>query len=578
MKRTLSLILALLLCLSLLPAAALADEAEAFDAPAYEEEVPAEAEEIFAEAEETSAEAEEVPAEAEEVPAEAEEVPAEAEEVPAEAEEDFTEETWENDEFVDDRDTEVHWTDDEATLALWTDGASLTVSEVRSRLAAVLDKYPSGSSWNTSFNGGIQCYGFGRLVVHEVFGYTSGGYYRSWTYTSAGSGMYTVGRIETCTEENVRELLSRARPGDVLQFAAGPNGHQHTQIIYDVTSTGVVIYENNWSGYNIVSLKSMTFREFAQRQYEGGTIGGAKRRGTLSLFRSDNYDVSDATLGEAELTIYDARYPAGELPEGRPYTLRGLIASGTTISNVSAYIYDANGMAVFSYSRNPASTSYDIETGGIDESFTFGKLPVGTYRYVVKATDGKETKTLIDSSFVIGNPTTYQITYDANGGTYAPEAQTKNHGKNLTLSTDEPIRTGYLFMGWAETSTAEKAMYQPGSVYSRDAGLQLYAVWELDAVVVPSAPIIVIADDNSIATVIGHYDDLYARVALLMDFGGLTGLYVTQVPIAANGLVEIPTVVLPGIEVLAVSIVLVSRLEDISTPTPEAITSIFKYL
>ena len=73
---------------------------------------------------------------------------------------------------------------------------------------------------------------------------------------------------------------------------------------------------------------------------------------------------------------------------------------------------------------------------------------------------------------------TYTITYNANGGTNAPAAQTKTKDVALTLSSTEPTRTGYNFLGWATTSTASSAQYSAGSSYTANANVTLYAVWE----------------------------------------------------------------------------------------------------
>ena len=72
---------------------------------------------------------------------------------------------------------------------------------------------------------------------------------------------------------------------------------------------------------------------------------------------------------------------------------------------------------------------------------------------------------------------TYTVQYDANGGNGAPATQTKTHGVALTLSSTVPTRTGFTFLGWAESSTATSAQYQPGGSFSKDADTTLYAVW-----------------------------------------------------------------------------------------------------
>lgn len=74
---------------------------------------------------------------------------------------------------------------------------------------------------------------------------------------------------------------------------------------------------------------------------------------------------------------------------------------------------------------------------------------------------------------------TYAVTYNANGGSGAPSSQTKTYGTSLTLSSTRPTRTGYEFLGWATSSSATTATYQPGATYSTNAALSLYAVWRL---------------------------------------------------------------------------------------------------
>lgn len=74
---------------------------------------------------------------------------------------------------------------------------------------------------------------------------------------------------------------------------------------------------------------------------------------------------------------------------------------------------------------------------------------------------------------------TYAVTYNANGGSGAPASQTKTYGTNLALSSTRPTRTGYDFLGWATSSSATTATYQPGATYSTNAALSLYAVWRL---------------------------------------------------------------------------------------------------
>ncbi len=93
-------------------------------------------------------------------------------------------------------------------------------------------------------------------------------------------------------------------------------------------------------------------------------------------------------------------------------------------------------------------------------------------------------------------PVTYTVSYNANGGSGAPAAQTKTHDVALTLSTQKPTRSGYTFLGWATSSSATSAQYQPGGSYTNNAGVTLYAVWQKQNT---NAPTITVATVNGSA-------------------------------------------------------------------------------
>ena len=74
-------------------------------------------------------------------------------------------------------------------------------------------------------------------------------------------------------------------------------------------------------------------------------------------------------------------------------------------------------------------------------------------------------------------PSTYIISYDANGGAGAPSAQTKTHGVNLTLSSTKPSRTGYDFLYWQDQGT-DYSIWHPGDSFDRDRNTTLKAIWQ----------------------------------------------------------------------------------------------------
>lgn len=83
-----------------------------------------------------------------------------------------------------------------------------------------------------------------------------------------------------------------------------------------------------------------------------------------------------------------------------------------------------------------------------------------------------------NTSYRIDKKDSYTITFNANGGSGAPSKQTKWYGETLTLSSTKPTRTGYIFKGWAASSTATRATWNAGGSYTKNESDTLYAVWQ----------------------------------------------------------------------------------------------------
>lgn len=72
----------------------------------------------------------------------------------------------------------------------------------------------------------------------------------------------------------------------------------------------------------------------------------------------------------------------------------------------------------------------------------------------------------------------YAITYNANGGTGAPSAQTKWYGEALTLSSTRPTRTDFSFLRWNTNSAGSGTSYASGASYTANSAATLYAQWQ----------------------------------------------------------------------------------------------------
>ena len=71
----------------------------------------------------------------------------------------------------------------------------------------------------------------------------------------------------------------------------------------------------------------------------------------------------------------------------------------------------------------------------------------------------------------------YTVTYDANGGSKAPDPQTITDGSTVFISTKKLTRDGYTFEGWSYTKD-EGIDFYPGKEYSDGVSITLYAVWK----------------------------------------------------------------------------------------------------
>ena len=78
------------------------------------------------------------------------------------------------------------------------------------------------------------------------------------------------------------------------------------------------------------------------------------------------------------------------------------------------------------------------------------------------------------------------VNYNANGGSGAPASQDKYNTVDLTLSSTKPTRTNYTFISWNTKSDGSGTSYQPGSKYTANESVTLYAIWKSDDTTPPT--------------------------------------------------------------------------------------------
>lgn len=139
-------------------------------------------------------------------------------------------------------------------------------------------------------------------------------------------------------------------------------------------------------------------------------------------------------------------------------------------------------------SRGSVSINHTVSSGGGWSTSNRTKLGTYTYNYS-RGTDAHTFNCaakltgidyvggamVVSASYTIPALASYTVSYNANGGKDAPPTQTKYHGKNLTLSSEKPTRTGYTFKNWL--SSAQSKNYDPGDLYRYNAATTMKAQW-----------------------------------------------------------------------------------------------------
>jgi len=150
--------------------------------------------------------------------------------------------------------------------------------------------------------------------------------------------------------------------------------------------------------------------------------------------------------------------------EYTPSTSGTYVIYSTGSADTKVHLYNVSGTELDSNDDGGDNSNFRLEYN----------LTAGTkYIFGVKYYSSSTTGTI---PFKFGN--VYTVNYNANGGTGAPSSQKKDYGASITLSSTLPTRSGYTFKGWATSSSATSATYQPGDTYTANSSTTLYAVWK----------------------------------------------------------------------------------------------------
>lgn len=194
---------------------------------------------------------------------------------------------------------------------------------------------------------------------------------------------------ETNGEKHVRGDGYYPVPGDLVVFDWKNGGNQFDHI-------GIVI---NYDG------STMTYID-GNSESSNGTVAEhtySVNEETIYGYICPDYEDSEAVLIKyEELKVDGTVFPEGNLEEGKPFSISGVVQSPSALTKVSVNIYNEAGEWMTGAESEAGGYSFDIHR--LDNAISFGKLSAGNYRFVVYAENkGGDKKTLTDKNFSIGN-------------------------------------------------------------------------------------------------------------------------------------------------------------------------------
>ena len=288
---------------------------------------------------------------------------------------------------------------------------------------------------------------------------TTVGYY---AYTASGDEMF---RFQETYKSGV---LKDGTSNKHTYFGARTDGGASLDASSDVTDVSRVYYIENLKFTSGHTYKVKGFVVFDGKRYE-----------------SSEYTMS--TTGSKQCT-WDGgsvtKQPTCTATGVKTYTCRTCGATKTESIAAKGHTPGAAATCTSPQKCTDCGTQLKAALGhNFSGSYYFSTHPHEEYQKCTRCNAGKKTGNTkkVDGCSICYPIVTFTITYNANGGADAPSPQTKESGKALTLSSTEPTRQGYTFLGWATSSGASSAQYNAGSSFTVDANTTLYAVWRKDA-------------------------------------------------------------------------------------------------
>lgn len=255
----------------------------------------------------------------------------------------------------------------------------------------------------------------------------------------------------------------------ICQYSTGHSGVNHSILISEFRNVGVPALKGQLdSGYEFV-----------------GWAKEAKKNPTIF-----DFNTAGTTATQTTYTIYLVAKKTNPTPTYM-YYLYYKYNDGTDSTWLTDVTDRPTAATTFTFNVNRAK----LTRSGYDHIGWADKADAVTAKYTggdpIVLTKDNPTKTI----YAVWMPF-FELKYDANGGTGAPASQTRTAAHptvnrvTFTVPNQTPSKEGYTFKGWADSSTATTAQYQPGDtvdVKHENSPKTVYAVWEgSDPIPVPS--------------------------------------------------------------------------------------------
>ncbi|MBR4685552.1 MAG: InlB B-repeat-containing protein [Candidatus Methanomethylophilaceae archaeon] len=201
----------------------------------------------------------------------------------------------------------------------------------------------------------------------------------------------------------------------------------------------------------IVTLPNCTFSAPTGKAFSAWLVGGIERAVGYSFTPA-----GDTTVKAVWKPVYTVSFS----PNGGTGTMPSI-----SVDQGSSITLPANGFTA------PAGKQ-------------FKRWLIGSTEYDVGASFTPSANTLVKASWESGPAISYKLQFNANGGSGAPDnlqysGPETSHG--FTIPQTTPTRSGYTFLGWADTPSATAGKYQPGgtlTLQSSSPTKTIYAVWQ----------------------------------------------------------------------------------------------------